>query len=254
MESRGHLGGVSNASRAHTAITALHRSRVVVERSVILPTEYSAIRAMDRSRFALNHSRFEARTLYTLEIGADAHVALRKIYHHRLPEKAVERDKHCYIDNLPLYRPSLLCDWCPRWVGGGDMGTGLGMTEEDAAEERRQYMARRQGAGPKVGSGGIQGIESVDFLIPRFDVEAESQGGDEVAELGHGGEGEGAEMLTTEAAGGRSGGVTMSTLDYFLYHDETLDGETFVNGKQPPLSASSSGPRAGSALNINPKP
>ena len=35
---------------------------------------------------------------------ADAHVVLRKVYMHRVPELSVTYQKHCYPDTLPLYR------------------------------------------------------------------------------------------------------------------------------------------------------
>lgn len=39
-----------------------------------------------------------------------------------------------------------------------------------------------------------------------------------------------------------------SELDVWLYKDETLDGQVFVNGRQEPLGPQSAGPRVGSVL------
>ena len=39
-------------------------------------------------------------------------MAVRTIYMHRVPELAVTYETKCYTDTLPLYRPSLFCDWC----------------------------------------------------------------------------------------------------------------------------------------------
>ena len=41
---------------------------------------------------------------------------------------------------------------------------------------------------------------------------------------------------------------THVTHDCWLYHDKSLDGETFVNGRQVPLGPTSAGPRVGSVM------
>ena len=264
------VGGMSSQSCASSAVTALHRSRVVVERSVILPTEYAAIRALGRCRLALNHSRFDARTLYTLDIEPDAHVVLRNVYMHRAPELAVRQDKHCYEDTLPLYRPSLFCDWCPRWVG--DL---MRLDVELAGEEKEQATRAAVATAKTNGGASTHGalISNLDFdnvggqgkvgelveapiLIPLFlDNDVRSDGTRREKEgTGKGGTGgDGDELLTL--AGERQGGqdsevdVRSDTMhDCWLYYDKSLDGDTFVNGRQQPLGPTSAGPRVGSVM------
>jgi hypothetical protein len=259
------VGGISAASCASSAVTVLHRSRVVVERSVILRTEYAAMRALGRCRLALNHSRFDARTLYTLDIEADAHVALRNVYMHRVPELAVRQDKHCYEDTLPLYRPSLYCDWCPRWVGDL-MRMDVELAEGEQVQATRAAVATANAKGRVAsmkgtfdldlgfdgvgGEGKVGELIAAPVLVPMFlqdddsdDRKRDQEGG------GRGSESDG--LSGCERRRGKDSQVdlhTHVTHDCWLYYDKTLDGEIFVNGRQVPLGPTSAGPSVGSVI------
>ena len=201
------MGGISEEDSAHSAVTALHRSRVVLERSIVTPTAFAGVRARDCSRVALNHSRFMLRTLDTLDIGTDAHVALRTVYFDKAPELAVQADKRCYSDTIPLYRPSLLCDWCPRWVSACDLEN---VTRPPHAPPRE---SGEEGLSDEA-TGEDDDDEICPYLLPEFESE-DSLRAQMVADGG---------MVGDRHAGPLKRGYLKESLDCYLYYDAALEG------------------------------